>query len=394
MSTPDPLGMQTTRSLQSAEGRHGFIPIAAPALVGREKEYVLDCLESSWISSAGTYVDAFEGAFARYCGVDHAIACVNGTAALHVALLGLGVAPGDEVICPTLTYVATANAVTYCGAKPVFVDSESATGNLDPARLEQLVTERTRGIIAVHLYGHPADMDTIVAFARDRGLFVVEDAAEAHGAEYRNRRVGSLGDAAVFSFYGNKILTTGEGGMVVTDDPGVADRVRQLKGQGQDPERRYWFPVVGFNYRMTNIAAAIGLAQLEESDWHTEARRTVARTYRKHLPRSGHFELWGETDWARSAYWMNSVVLEPSLAPQRDRLMDLLLEHGVETRPFFYPMHTLPPYLVSGGHSFGVAEGLSRRGLNLPSGALLTDEEIGHVCRALLRSIDVLVQRP
>ena len=214
------------------------IPVAAPSLVGNERAYVLDCLESPWISSAGSYLERFEAACADLCGVRHAMACANGTVALHAALLALGVGPGDEVIVPTLTYVASANAVAYCGATPVFVDSEPATWNLDPERLRACIGPRTKGIMVVHLYGHPVDMDPVLALAEEHGLFVLEDAAEAHGADYKGRRVGSIGHAATFSFFGNKIITTGEGGMVVTDDDALARRVRQLKGQGQDPERR------------------------------------------------------------------------------------------------------------------------------------------------------------
>ena len=219
------------------------IPVAAPVLGGREREYVLDCLDTTWISSTGKYVTAFEEGFAEFCGVPHAVACCNGTVAVHLALLAAGVGPGDEVIVPTLTYVASVNPVVYAGATPVFVDAEPATWNMDPAAVAAAVTARTKAIVAVHLYGHPADMDPILATAREHGIFVVEDAAEAHGAEYKGRRAGGLGDVATFSFYGNKIITTGEGGMVTTDDEALAARIRQLRGQGQDPERRYWFPV-------------------------------------------------------------------------------------------------------------------------------------------------------
>jgi perosamine synthetase len=359
-----------------------FIPVAAPALVGNEKEYVLDCLESTWISSSGKYIERFESAFAEFCGVRHALSCCNGTVALHLALLALGVGPGDEVIIPTLTYVASANAVAYCGARPVLVDSEPETWNINPELILKQITPRTKGIMAVHLYGHPADMDPMLAVARERGLFVLEDAAEAHGAEYKKRRAGSIGDIATFSFYGNKIITTGEGGMVVTNDDELARKVRQLKGQGQDPERRYWFPVMGYNYRMTNVEAAIGLAQMEKIDWHRARRRENAEWYRKYLGRNSQFTLSPEMAWARNAYWINCVVLDRDFLLSRDEVMKRLAQTGIETRPFFYPMHTLPMYHES-GDSFPIAEGLAARGINLPSSATLTEEDIASVCKAL-----------
>ncbi len=225
----------------------------------------------------------FEADFARYCGVRHAIATSNGTSALHLALLALGVRPGDEVIVPTFTYIATVNAISYCNAVPVLVDSEESTGNLDPCQIERRITSRTKGIIAVHLYGQVARMDPIVEIARSRGLFVLEDGAEAHGSEYRGRKVGALGDACAFSFYGNKIITTGEGGMVTTNDDSVNAAVHLLRNQGMQPDRRYWFPAVGYNYRMTNMQAAVGVAQLENIDWNLERRRLLASWYEKHL---------------------------------------------------------------------------------------------------------------
>jgi len=354
-----------------------FIPVAAPALVGNEKAYVLDCLDSSWISSQGKYIELFESAFAEFCGVRHAISCCNGTVALHLALLALDVRPGDEVLVPTLTYVATANSVVYCGARPVFVDSEPQTWNLDPALIEARITPRTKGIIVVHLYGHPADMDPILEIARRHGLFVIEDAAEAHGATYKGHKVGMLGDIATFSFYGNKIITTGEGGMVCTNDEALARKVRQLKGQGQDPERRYWFPMIGYNYRMTNIEAAIGLAQLEKIDWHIGRWREVAAWYRRYFQDLPGIQFSPQMPWAESAYWLSSVVLSSSDV-DRDEVMHRMLEQGIETRPFFYPMHTLPPYSKAPG-DYPIAEKLSRSGINLPSSALLTESQVRRV---------------
>jgi perosamine synthetase len=381
--------MATDLETNSAAGGLGpagrrFIPVAAPVLAGREKEYVADCMESGWISSGGKYVERFEAAFAEFCGVRHAVACCNGTVALHAALAALGVGPGDEVIVPTLTFVATANAVTYCGARPVFVDSEPATWNLDPALVEAKVTPRTKGIVAVHLYGHPAEMDALREVAGRRGLFLLEDAAEAHGALYKGRPAGSLGDAAAFSFYANKIIATGEGGMVTTDDDALAARVRLLRGQGMDSERRYWFPVIGYNYRMMNLPAAIGLAQLERADWHTGRRREVAAAYQSLLRGVSRLRWQGESEWARHAYWMFTVVLGHETPAGRDALMARLHERGVETRPVFYPVHLLPPYReAAGGEEFPVAERLARRGVSLPTWAGLSFEEISYVCDSL-----------
>jgi perosamine synthetase len=357
------------------------IPVAAPALVGREREYVLDCIDSTWISSNGKYLERFESSFAEFCGVRHAVSCCNGTVAVHLALLAHGVAPGDEVIVPTLTYVATANPVVYCGGKPVFVDAEPRTWNMDPERVAAAITPRTRGIIVVHLYGHPVDMDPILEQAERHGLWVIEDAAEAHGATYRGRVAGSMGSLGTFSFYGNKIITTGEGGMVVCNDDRLAATVRQLHGQGQDPQRRYWFPMVGFNYRMTNIEAAIGLAQLERVDWHIARRREIAAWYREELGGEAGIELSPNESWAESVFWIACAVFDEQRFGPRDRLMAALGEAGIETRPFFYPLHTLPMYRDDNDASdFPIAEGLARRGVNLPSSATLTREEVAYVC--------------
>lgn len=361
-----------------------WIPVAAPALVGREREYVLDCLDSTWISSSGKYLARFESEFAEFCGVRHAISCCNGTVAVHLALLAHGVSHGDEVIVPTLTYVATANPIVYCGATPVFVDSEPRTWNIDPERVAEAITPRTRGIVVAHLYGHPVDMDPILELAERYGLWVIEDAAEAHGATYRGRVAGSMGSLGTFSFYGNKIITTGEGGMVVCDDDGLAATVRQLHGQGQDPQRRYWFPMVGFNYRMTNIEAAIGLAQLERIDWHISRRREIMGWYREELAGEEGIELSPEEPWAQSVFWIVCAVLDEQRFGRRDDVMAALDRACIETRPFFHPLHTLPMYsAATDAKAFPVAEDLARRGMNLPSSAMLTRKEVAHVCEQL-----------
>lgn len=365
-------------------GKKRFIPVAAPTLCGNEKKYVMDCLDSTWISSNGSYISRFEEEFARYCGVRHAIACCNGTVALHVLLRALSIGPGDEVIVPTLTFVATANAVTYCGATPVFVDSESYTWNIDPHLLEEKITERTKAIIVVHLYGHPCDMSPIAEIARRHNLYLIEDAAEAHGAQYRGRRVGGLGDAAVFSFFGNKIITTGEGGMITTNNSELAAKLRILKGQGMDPNRRYWFIEVGYNYRMTNVAAAIGLAQLEKIDWHLQRRQEIANWYKESLGNSDLFRFQGTQGWAVHANWMVSILIHDCTTDRRDKIMAALHDRGIETRPVFYPLHTLPIYrhLAPPG-GLPVAEHLASQGLNLPTWAGLSREDISFISQTL-----------
>jgi perosamine synthetase len=366
-----------------------LIPVAAPSLVGNEREYVLDCLESTWISSTGEYIERFEAAFANFCEASHAIACCNGTAALHLALLALGVAPGDEVIVPALTFVATANAVTYCGATPVFIDSEPDTWNIDPELIEEKISARTKAIIVVHLYGQPAALEEILSIARRHGVFVIEDAAEAHGATYNGRPVGSIADIGTFSFYGNKVITTGEGGMVVTNDDRFAHRIRRLKGQGMDPNKRYWFPIVGHNYRMTNIAAAIGLAQLEKIDWHLSRRLEVAGWYRELLSDVPGVSWQAEQSRSKHSYWMFSIILSENLALLRDDVMAFLLQHGIETRPVFHPMHTLPPYRRGdGSESYPVADRISRWGISLPTWAGLNYEEVSYVYQVLSTALN------
>ena len=298
--------------------------------------------------------------------------------------MSLGVQAGDGVIVPSLTFIATANAVKYCGAHPLFVDCESDTWNIDPTLVEAAITPRTKGIIVVHLYGHPVEMDPILAVARRHGLFVVEDAAEAYGAEYKGRKVGSLGDIATFSFYGNKIITTGEGGMVVTNDPALATRVRRLREQGADSQRRYWFPMIGYNYRMTNLAAAIGVAQMEKAGWHMARRFEVAAWYREELRGLPWLSWQVEKEWAKHAYWMFSIVLNEGMRLNRDTLISHLHKQGVETRPIFYPLHILPPYLNNGSRDrLPVAERIGRNGITLPTWAGLTHQDVRYICRKM-----------
>jgi perosamine synthetase len=362
------------------------IPVAQPHLGPREREYVLDCIDTGWISSVGKYIAAFEEKFASFCNVKHAIATNNGTTALHLALVGLGVKPGDEVLVPTVTYIATANAVRYCHATPVFVDVTRDTICIDPDQIEKKITPRTKGIIPVHLYGHPADMSAINEIAKRRGLWVLEDAAEAHGAELDRRRVGGLGTCAVFSFFGNKIVTTGEGGAVTTDDPNLAARLRLHRGQGMDPKRRYWFEVVGYNYRMTNIQAALGLAQLEGVEAALAARDQIARWYGEALePLADHLILPQARPSARHVYWMYTVFLRTGDDRRRDAVMRSLDASGIETRPVFYPMHVMPPYREKG--HYPVADEWSPRGINLPTFQALTKEQVARIARSLRHAL-------
>jgi perosamine synthetase len=365
-----------------------IIPVSAPTLRGNELKYVTECLETTWISSIGKYIDRFEEAFAKFCRVKHAITCSNGTTSLHLALLALGVQPGDEVIVPAVAFVATANAVVYCGGTPVFVDLDPEIWNLDPAQVEARITAKTRGIIAVHFGGHPADMDAIMKIAHRHNLFVLEDAAQAHGAEANGRRVGSIGNLGSFSFFGNKIICTGEGGMVTTNDDALAARIRMLKNHGMDPKRRYWHPVVGYNYRMTNVQAAIGLAQMERVDWHLEQRRELVSWYRHELGNAPGFVWQQEKPWARHVWWMRTVVLGDEIEADRDAVIGRLLQRGVESRRVVYPMHQLPPYQHAARSShFPVADRLSGRGINLPTWVGLTREDVRFVCRSLLECV-------
>jgi perosamine synthetase len=359
------------------------IPVAQPCFLGNEKKYVNDCLDTTWISSAGAYINRFEESFAKYCGVKHALSCCNGTVALHLPLLAYDIGPGDEIIVPTLTYIATANAVRYCGATPVFADSDPVTWNVDPMAIEKAITPKTKGIIVVHLYGNPVDMDAVMDIAERHNLFVIEDAAEAHGATYKEKMIGSIGHVNTFSFFGNKIISTGEGGMITTNDEALASKMRLLKGQGMDPKRRYWFPVIGYNYRMTNIEAAIGLAQLENIEQHLEDRQKINGWYRKHLDKLHEYiDYQVEQPDGHSVVWMFSVLFSKNVSISRDTIMEKLTERGIETRPVFYPLHIMPPYREEDG-KYPVAEDIASRGINLPTYTGLTEEEVEYICEKI-----------
>lgn len=357
-----------------------IIPVCVPLLAGNEARYVMDCIESNWISSAGSYINRFEQEFSALCGAKYGVACSSGTAALHLALAAIGVGTGDEVIIPTFTMISTAFAATYAGASIVLVDAERETWNIDCDRIEEKITDRTKAIVPVHTYGNPAVMDRILALARNRGLYVVEDAAEAHGAEYKGARVGGLGDAGCFSFYANKIVTMGEGGMLVTSSTEIAERARRLRDVAFSDERRFYHTELGFNYRLTNLQAAVGVAQLERFDELVRRRIENGMLYTSLLKGTPGLTLMPETSGARSVFWMYSILVEDDFPLTRDQLRQRLADDGIETRSFFIPMHLQPMYSSQHeGEEYPTAEELCRRGMYLPSGSGLTEEEIALV---------------
>ncbi len=357
-----------------------MIPVCEPFLNGKEKEYVADCLSSNWISSNGKYIQQFEQEFAKYCGCKYGIATTSGTTALHLALASLDIGKGDEVIVPTFTMAACAFSVLYVGATPIFVDCEPDTWCIDVKKIVSRITSRTRAIMPVHIYGHCCEMNAIWELAERENLVVIEDAAEAHGAEYRGRKAGGLGDIGCFSFYANKIITTGEGGMIVTNKDNLADTARRLKDLAHSKEQRFYHTEVGFNYRMTNIQAAIGLAQLEKIGEYVERRRCHAQLYNQLLKGVEGITLPVQRLGCKNVYWMYAILVGKG----RNKVMERLKEKGIQTRAFFVPMHRQPMfanYYIE--KEFPVANDISQRGLYLPSGSGLRGEDIEYICKCV-----------
>lgn len=355
-------------------------PVYQPSLTGNEKKYVNECLDSTWISSKGKFVTAFENEFAKYVGVNHAAAVCNGTVALHVALEALGIGEGDEVIVPTLTYIASVNAITYTGATPVFVDAIEDTWQIDVEDVKHKITAKTKAILCVHLYGHPCDMDALIEVSQANKLFLIEDSAEAIGSSYKGKLVGTFGDVATFSFYGNKTITTGEGGMVLTNNLDLHEKIVHLKGQGLAKNREYWHDAIGYNYRMTNICAAIGLAQLENIDSVLKKKVEIANWYRAGFKNS-EYQLQIEKQDVFHSYWMCTILIPERV--DRSLLKSYLINHGVETRPMFFPIHIMPMYSKE-GEQHHVAERISKLGLNLPSYPGLTKSDIDIIVELIL----------
>ncbi|MBI3294185.1 MAG: DegT/DnrJ/EryC1/StrS family aminotransferase [Deltaproteobacteria bacterium] len=363
------------------------IPVCEPTLGPRELEYVTRAVSTGWISSAGEFIPRFEETFSEKVGAREGIAVCNGTVGLHLGLKALGIGGGDEVILPSFTMVASALAIQYCGATPVFIDSDPDTWTMDPAQLKAALTPRTKAVMSVTIYGHPCDLDPIASFCRQHGLSWLEDAAEGHGALYQGKKLAALPDVTVYSFYANKIISTGEGGMVCTNRRELADRCRSLKNLAfpLKGERRYHHEEVGFNYRMTNLQAALGCAQTERFESLVEMRRQNARRYSDRLRTlEDLIQLPVEREWARNCYWMYGIVLRPSYTKRTvSDAMALLKERGIESRPFFSPMHTQPIFQT--GQSLPIAEHLGAKGLYLPSSSHLTESEIDRIAATLRR---------
>ncbi|HEY0740053.1 MAG TPA: DegT/DnrJ/EryC1/StrS family aminotransferase [Chryseosolibacter sp.] len=350
-----------------------YYPISQPFISDKELEYVTDAVKSGWVSSLGKYIELFETSFAKFCDVKYALTVNNGTTGLHLALEVLGVTAGDEVIIPDLTFVATANAVAYTGAKPVLVDIDPDTLCISLEAIKKAITPRTKAIIPVHLYGHPANMSEINTLAKQHNLFVIEDAAEAHGAECNGKRVGSLSHFGVFSFYGNKIITTGEGGMLTTNDAALFQRAKLLRDHAMSPTKRYWHPERGFNYRMTNLQAALGLAQMERIDEVLEHRQQLFRWYSEGINTDKHIRLNYQAPWAKNVYWLICLEIDWLTEQLRNQFMEALKKAGVDSRPFFYTISSMPMYQDKPAST---ALAKSTIGLNLPTYFQLTRKDV------------------
>ena len=372
-----------------------MIPVNEPWLGERELEYVSECVRTGWVSSAGRFVSEFEERWAAYCGQRFGIAVSNGTVALQLAVACLGLEPGDEVIMPTFTIISCALAVIYNAGVSVLVDCDPRTSCMDVSQVEEKITPRTRAIMPVHIYGHAVDMDPLLDLADQYRLVVIEDAAEVHGAEYLSgrhtdtptwRRCGSMGDLSTFSFYANKLITTGEGGMVLTDNPQMAEKARSLRNLCFQSGRRFYHEELGFNFRMTNLQAALGLAQLERMDEIVTRKRWMGQEYTRRLKDIQGLQLPVEEPWARSVYWMYGVVLPEETGMDASQFAQRLRERGVDTRPFFLGMHEQPVFRRRGlfeGESYPVAERIARQGLYLPSGLALTEQQLECVVQAV-----------
>ncbi|MDO8803073.1 MAG: DegT/DnrJ/EryC1/StrS family aminotransferase [Elusimicrobiota bacterium] len=365
-----------------------MIPVNEPLLKGNELAYVTECIKTGWISSAGRFIEQFEQKWSAYCGMEHGVSMCNGTVALQAAVAALELKPGDEIIMPSFTIISCALAAVYNGAKPVLVDCDPETWTMDPAAIEAKINPKTRAIMPVHIYGHPCDMDPILALAKKHSLAVIEDAAEAHGAEYKGRKCGSFGDISCFSFYANKIITAGEGGMALTSNPVYAERLKAQRNLCFRPERRFFHTELGHNFRITNMQAAVALAQMEQIEEFLKKKRAMARAYQEKLKGVKGLTLPVEKDWAKNVYWMYGLVLDGSRGMDAVQFAKLLSTEGVETRPFFLGLHEQPVFHDMGlfrGERYPVTERIAANGLYLPSGLAITPQQIEQAADAVVK---------
>ncbi|GIU70054.1 MAG: aminotransferase DegT [Candidatus Woesearchaeota archaeon] len=357
-----------------------FIPISQPSITEKEINYVTDAVKSGWVSSLGKYIDRFESEFAAFCGVKHAVSTANGTVAIHLALVALGIKEGDEVIVPDFSFIATANAVRHTGAIPVFADIDPFNLCIDVASIRKKISPKTKAIIPVHIYGHPADMLAINTLAKEHNLIVIEDAAEAHGSSINGQKTGSWGICGTFSFYGNKNITSGEGGMITTNSDELNERLRFLRDHAMSKEKRYWHTEIGYNYRMTNLQAALGVAQLERADELIAKRKTIYSWYKKYLQNFDGATLNKTYSWAENTYWLICAELHNYNEEKRANFMYKMKQAGIDTRPFFYPMSKMPMYQKADNP---ITYTIFEKGINLPTYFDLNEEEVKYICEKI-----------
>jgi len=365
--------------------KNEYIPVYEPYLAGNEERYLNECIKTGWISSKGRFVDLFENSFANYIGSPYALSTSNGTVALHLALVTIGINKGDEVIVPDLTFAASVNSILYTGAVPVLVDCDLGTLNIDVKKIEEKITPKTKAIMLVHLYGLPSFIDEIQKIAEKYNLIIIEDAAEAFGSEYKNKKVGTFGRVACFSFFGNKTITTGEGGMITFNNEKDYKKAKILRDHGMNPEKTYWHDFIGYNYRMTNLQASIGCAQIEKADKIIETKIKNANLYKSLLKNIPGLTFVKEFEDLKNTFWLVTLIIdEEKFGCDRNTVKDLLRENKIDSRPIFYPIHQMPPYEKHSIGEFPNSKYASKNGLSLPSSVSLSQEKIIYICNCLI----------
>ncbi len=368
-----------------------YLPIYEPYLRGNELSYINECIQTGWISSQGKFVKEFEKRFAEFLKVPYALSTSNGTTALHLALTVMNIGKGDEVIVPDFTFAASINSIIYTGAKPILIDVNKESFNIDISLIEGKITPRTKAIMPVHLYGNPCEMDEILSLAKKYKLKIIEDAAESFGSEYKGIKTGTIGDIGCFSFFGNKTITTGEGGMIVFKDEELYNKAKILRDHGMLPEKRYWHQYVGYNYRMTNMQAAVGVAQLEKAEEIIEKKIKIGKMYRRVLENIPGIKLVEDKPDISNTYWLFSIITEKEMGWDKNKIQQKLLDNGIETRNLFYPLHIMPPYkkFLSHCEKFPVSEYLSENGFSLPSSTLINETDIMEIAKIISETYEI-----